>query len=60
MELDTLKETVIKLLITDHGFTIDEAEESVSESMRLKPELWGENSDPNDLANFLASDENDD
>lgn len=60
MDLDTLKEEVSKLLILDHDFGIEEAEEAVRDSIADHPNFWSENADPKDLANLLASDDNDD
>ncbi|MFY3742203.1 MAG: hypothetical protein HMLIMOIP_002667 [Candidatus Nitrosomirales archaeon] len=57
---DYLKGRVTTLLVSEHEFLIEDAEEAVKESFASRPELWGENADPNDLAKFLASDENDD
>jgi hypothetical protein len=55
----TLKGAVTTLLVTEHDFSIDDAEESVNESFESKPELWHENAEAKDLANFLASDDGD-
>jgi hypothetical protein len=55
-----LKDAVVKLLVTEHEFLIEDAEEAVAESFSTKPELWNENADAKDLANFLASDGEDD
>ncbi len=60
MDIEELKEAVIKLLLTDHDFEMDEASEVVETSATEKPHLWDENVDPKDLAEFLASDDNDD
>ena len=58
--LNDLKDSVSKILVTTHDFTIDEADEAVEESTTAKPELWNHNSDPNDLAKYLAEDEDED
>lgn len=60
MNLQDLKETVIKLLVSDFEFLMEEAETAVEESSSEDPAIWSENADPEDLANFLASDEVDD
>lgn len=60
MDLEELQETVIKLLQTEYDVDVDEAEDLVRESVGSRPELWHENSDPSDLAKFLASDDEDD
>lgn len=60
MERLELKSAVIELLQKEFDFTVDDAEEAVNDSCDSRPELWHENAEPSDLANFLASDENDD
>lgn len=57
---NNLKGNVATLLVTAHDCTIEEAEDLVGKSYASKPEIWSENADPKDLANFLASDGNDD
>lgn len=52
-----LKGEVTTLLVTQHDFTMDEAEEAVNESFADKPDLWNENAEARDLANFLASED---
>lgn len=59
MELSELKEAVSKLLISSFDFTPEEAEETVDASASDDPDMWSENADPDTLAKFLASDEND-
>lgn len=59
MDLLELKASVVKILVMENDFTSDEAEEAVNEAAADKPDLWSENADPKDLANFLASDEDD-
>lgn len=59
MELAELKETVTKKLMTDHDMLIDEAEETVKDSVDDNPSIWNENADAKDLANLLASDDDD-
>jgi hypothetical protein len=55
--LEDLRTDVIKLLVAEHDFTFEEAEESVNESVEEKPDFWNENADANDLAKSLASDD---
>lgn len=60
MELSDLKLEVAKLLVTDYSFSPEDAESEVESSVKGHPEMWSENAVPKDLAEFLASDENDD
>ena len=60
MEVQELKDAVIKLLVAEHEFLIDDAETAVTDSYDERPELWTEKADANDLAKFLASDGDDD
>lgn len=59
MNLEDLKSAVIKLLVLEHDFLQAEAEETVDDSVEVKPDFWNENAIPEDLANLLASDDND-
>lgn len=59
-KMQELKDKVTSLLVTVHDFDNEEAAEAVDTSSRERPELWGENSVAEDLANFLASEDNDD
>lgn len=52
-----LKGKVTTTLVTDHDFSIEEAEEAVEESMKHDVDIWHENADPEDIANYLASDD---
>lgn len=58
--MDELKVAVVKLLVTNHDFLMGEAEDAVDESFRLNPELWNDNAEAKDLAEYLASDEDND
>lgn len=60
--LNTLKEEVSKILVADYDFTVDEAEETITNSLEAygSENMWNDNAIPADLAEFLASDENDD
>lgn len=57
--LTVLKGRVTTALVTEHEFSIEEAVEVVDRSLSDEPHLWDENGDPKDLANYLASDEDD-
>jgi len=59
-ELVTLKDEVVKLLMSNHDFSIEEAEEAVKDSTTSHPDMWNENADAGNLADFLASEDNDD
>jgi hypothetical protein len=56
--LETMKDEVVKLLMADHDMSIEDAEELVEDSVSDSGNLWNENAEARDLANFLASDEN--
>lgn len=58
--LETLKDSVTKILINDYDMLIEEAEEKVQESVSSDPDMWNENAEASDLARYLASDEVDD
>lgn len=58
--VEDLKSKVVNELVAKHDFEIDEAEESVRDSVKDSEHLWNENADPIELAKFLASDEIDD
>lgn len=60
MELQELKDAVIKVLVTGHDFTHEEATEKVDEHAGKDPDMWTENAIPESLASFLASDDDDD
>lgn len=59
-DLNNLKDTVTKILVTRYDFTVDEADDVVNDSVVAKPELWHHNSDPADLAKYLAEDDDED
>lgn len=59
MGLEELKAAVNKLLLNQHDFEPDEAEETIEQSVAESPHIWNENAIPEDLANFLASGEDD-
>ncbi len=55
---EQMKQKVTEILVAEYDLLIEEAETVVEESATNKPELWF--ADPNDLAKFLASDDDDD
>lgn len=55
-----IKEKVVSLLITKHDFDDDEAQEKVDESVKSDPEMWGVNSDSEELADLLADGDDED
>lgn len=57
--LESLKDSVVKLLVAEYEFTIDDAEEAVETSVEKHEPMWNENAEAKDLAKFLASDESD-
>jgi hypothetical protein len=59
MELDKLKTDVVSLLTTEHEYLLDEAEALVDESVAKSPSIWNDNADPDSLAKFLDSDDDD-
>lgn len=59
MELEELKAAVNKLLLSQHDFEPEDAEEMIEQSAVESPHIWNENAIPEDLANFLASGEAD-
>lgn len=59
MNEQELKTAVTNKLVTEHDFVIEEAEETVEESVSDKPDMWNENADVDSLAKFLASDDED-
>jgi hypothetical protein len=58
--IEDLQESVVKVLMSNHDFTVDEAEEAVKDSVSNSRHLWHENSDTEQLATLLASDDDDD
>ena len=59
MELQELKDAVVKNLVTTHNFIVEEAETTVEESLTKDAGMWNVNASPEDIAKYLASDEND-
>lgn len=52
-----LKGQVITLLVSRHDFSIEDAEEAVSDAYDKEPTFWGENAEATALANYLASED---
>jgi hypothetical protein len=59
MDLEELKVAVNKLLLHEHDFQPDEAEELIEQSVAENPLFWNENAIPEDLANLLATGDDD-
>lgn len=59
-KMEEIIETVTNTLISEHGFTVDEATESIAKSQQESPEMWNENANSADLAKYLASEDSDD
>jgi len=57
--LETMKSEVVKLLVSNYDFTLEEAEESVEDSVKENDEIWNENASAEDLAKYVASDGDD-
>jgi hypothetical protein len=58
-EVSELRDAVVKLLMTDHEYLVDEAEETVNESVAESPDIWNENAEPAELAKMLAESDED-
>lgn len=58
-DISELRDSVVKLLISEHDFLVDDAEETVQDSVSTNPDFWNENADVSDLANSLANDDDD-
>jgi hypothetical protein len=54
-----IKDSVVKILVTEYDYLLEDAETAVDVSMGQDPEMWNEKSDAKDLANYLASDDGD-
>jgi hypothetical protein len=57
--IEELQESVSKVLIASYDFTIEDAEEAVTDSVADNPDMWNENADAESLAKYLASDGDD-
>ncbi len=66
--LENLKNAVVKFLVFNHDFEMEEAETAVAEAYKADTSgimantsgMWNENSSAEDLATYLASDDEDD
>jgi hypothetical protein len=58
-DMSALRDEVVKILMSNHDFLVNDAEEAVQESVSKNPDFWNENADANDLANVLAEDDDD-
>lgn len=58
--VEDLKADVVKILVAEYDLLLEEAEEKVNESFANNPDIWNENAEAKDLAEFLASDDDDD
>lgn len=58
--MQELKDKVVQILITNFDLLSEEASEMVDTSVTAEPQLWSENSDPQELANYLANEEDSD
>ena len=52
-----LNDDVVKLLMSEYDFLLEDAEEAVDESVKTKPDYWNENASAEDLAKSLATDD---
>lgn len=55
MELEALQSSTINILVSEHDFDVEEAATAVETSVRDNEEMWNENAEPRDLANYLAN-----
>ncbi len=53
---EQLVDEVTKILMRDHSFTPEDAEEAISNAYDDDPEMWNDNANPEDLAKYVASD----
>jgi hypothetical protein len=60
MELDKLKSEVLNELISVYDFDFEGSESIINKSVESRSDLWHENAQAKDLAEMLASDEDDD
>ncbi len=58
--MEDLKLNVAKILTTQYGLDSDDVDDLIDSSVKDEPDIWNENSDPAQLANHLASDEDND
>jgi len=60
MELQEIKDAVVKLLVTEHDMLLEEAESAVEESITSEVGMWNVNAEAENIAKYLASDEDND
>ncbi len=58
--LETFKNEIVKILVAEHDFSMDDAEETVEESVIKHADMWHAQMDAKSMAEFLASEENGD
>lgn len=59
MNFEDLKTEVAKLLVTNYDFLTEEADSAVEKSVAENTDMWNDNAEASDLANYLASDDDD-
>lgn len=57
--MQELKDAVVKLLVSNYDFLLEDAEISVDESVSDNPDMWTEKAEAEELAKYLASDDAD-
>lgn len=57
LKIEQLKASVVSKLVSTHGFTMDEAADAVTDAYEKDASEWHENSDVDQLAEYLASDD---
>lgn len=55
--LDELKADVVKYLVISYDYTMEDAYEAVTDSVSVNADMWSENASAADLANYLATDD---
>lgn len=55
--MENLQDQVTALLVSQYDMLIDEAEDVVKASIAEDGSMWNDNSDAEDIAEFLASDD---
>jgi hypothetical protein len=58
-DVSKLRDAVLELLMTDHDYLIDDAEEAVNQSVADSPDMWNESAEAKNLANHVASEDAD-
>jgi hypothetical protein len=57
--VESLKADVVKILVSEHDFLLDDAADSVEESFKGNNDMWNENASAADLAKYLAAEDED-